>query len=73
MGTGCRDKSSLSLSEKAKERRYRGYTSWSNILILKKNMNESKPSEHPPLGGKLLPKGLDGDIQFGCRYENSSY
>ena len=36
---------------------------------LEKNLNASKPSEHPPSGGNLS-KDLGGNI--GCRVKNSS-
>ena len=40
------------------------------VHIFKKNMNASKPSEHPPSGGKMS-EGLGGDI--GCIDKTSSW
>ena len=39
-------------------------------LLFKKNLNASKPSEHPPSGEKMS-KGLGGNI--GCRDKTSSW
>ena len=38
--------------------------------VFKKNLNESKPSEHPPSEEKMS-KGLGGNI--GCRDKTSSW
>ena len=39
------------------------------VGVFKKNLNASKPSEHPPSGGKMS-KGLGGNI--GCKDKTSS-
>ena len=39
------------------------------VILFKKNLNASKPSEHPPSGGKMS-KGLGGNI--GCRDNKTS-
>ena len=39
-------------------------------LCLKKDLNASRPSEHPPVGGKMS-KRLGGII--GCKYKTSSW
>ena len=41
-----------------------------DIILFKKNLNASEPSEHPAPGEKLS-KGLGGNI--GCRDKNSSW
>ena len=40
------------------------------ILVFKKRVNASRPSEHPPLRGKMS-KRLGGII--GCKYKTSSW
>ena len=40
------------------------------LLLFKKNLNASKPSEHPP-SGEEMSEGLGGNI--GCRDETSSW
>ena len=40
------------------------------LALFKKNLNASKPSEHPPSGEKMS-KGLGGNI--GCRDKTSSW
>ena len=40
------------------------------LFFLKKNQNASRPSEHPPVRGKKMPKRLGGII--GCKYKISS-
>ena len=41
-----------------------------SLLLFKKNLNASKPSEHPPSGGKMS-KGLG--VNIGCRDKTSSW
>ena len=40
------------------------------MQMFKKNLNASKPFEHPPSAGEKLSKGLGGNI--GCRDKTSS-
>ena len=43
-----------------------------NTRCLKKNLNASRPSEHPSVrGGKKMSKRLGGTI--GCKYKTSSW
>ena len=41
------------------------------VCIFKKNLNASKPSEHPPSGEKMSEGFLGGNI--GCRDKTSSW
>ena len=47
------------------------HLSESSIESLKKNQNAPRPSEHPPVRGKMS-KRLDGII-IGCKYKTSSW
>ena len=40
-------------------------------IFLKKNLNASRPSEHPPVRGGKMSKRLGGII--GCKYKTSSW
>ena len=51
------------------DRRF-GSKRWNNHSSLKKNLNASRPSEHPPVGGKMS-KRLGGII--GCEDKTSSW
>ena len=42
------------------------------VLILKKNLNASRPSEHPPVRGKISKKLVGGGI-LGCKCKTSSW
>ena len=47
-----------------------GITDVMEYIAFKENLNASKPSEHPPSGGKMT-EGLGGNI--GCRDKTSSW
>ena len=42
-----------------------------HVKCLRKNLNASRPSEHPPVRGKNVKKKLDRII--GCKYKTSSW
>ena len=44
----------------------------SRVCCLKKNLNVSRPSEHPPVRGKKMSTFL-GDRIIGCKDKNSSW
>ena len=50
----------------------RDSTAGRTYLSLKKNLNISRPSEHPPVRGGVMSKRLVGGI-IGCKDKSSSW
>ena len=48
-----------------------GHKIYKSFLVLKKNQNAPRPSEHPPVRGGKMSKRLGG-IK-GCKYKTSSW